>query len=129
MNQGESDVMFIIMQNAFENHKKNMRSTFNQMREMEKQEKNINGEEIAMFIYGNIIEDYIREFKKEKEDKEEEANQLRHLKDYLQEISLEDGDTNKHLEQHSRIEAEMIANELGVINAEIKELGMLTSSK
>lgn len=129
MNQGESDIMFIIMQDAFENHKKNMRSTFNQMREMEKQEKNINGEEIAMFIYGNIIEDYIREFKKEKEDKEEEANQLRHLKDYLQEISLEDGDTNKHLEQHSRIEAEMIANELGVINAEIKELGMLTSSK
>ena len=129
MNQGESDIMFIIMQDAFENHKKNMRNTFNQMREMEKQEKNINGEEIAMFIYGNIIEDYIREFKKEKEDKEEEANQLRHLKDYLQEISLEDGDTNKHLEQHSRIEAEMIANELGVINAEIKELGMLTSSK
>jgi coenzyme F420-reducing hydrogenase delta subunit len=111
------------------NHKKNMRNTFKQMRKMENQESKLNGEETSMFIYGDIIKDYIQEFKKEKEEKEEEANQLRQLKNYLQDISLEDGDTNKHLEQHSRREAEMIAKELELVNAEIKEIGTLTSSK
>jgi hypothetical protein len=129
MSSGKTDIMLIIMQDAFENHKKNMRNTFNQMREMEKQEKNINGEETAMFIYGDIIKDYIQEFEKEKEEREEEAKQLRILKDYLQEVSLEEGEDNKHLEEHSRREAEMIAKELGFVNAEIKEIGTLTSSK
>lgn len=129
MSSGKTDIMLIIMQDAFENHKKNMRNTFNQMREMEKQEKNINGEETSMFIYGDIIKDYIQEFEKEKEEREEEANQLRILKDYLQEISLEEGEDNKHLEEHSRREAEMIAKELGFVNAEIEEIGALTSSK
>jgi hypothetical protein len=129
MSSGKTDIMLIVMQDAFENHKKNMRNTFNQMREMEKQEKNINGEETAMFIYGDIIKDYIQEFEKEKEEREEEAKQLRILKDYLQEISLEEGEDNKHLEEHSRREAEMIAKELGFVNAEIEEIGALTSSK
>jgi hypothetical protein len=129
MSSGKTDIMLIIMQDAFENHKKNMRNTFKQMRKMENQESKLNGEETSMFIYGDIIKDYIQEFKKEKEEKEEEANQLRQLKNYLQDISLEDGDTNKHLEQHSRREAEMIAKELELVNAEIKEIGTLTSSK
>lgn len=129
MSSGKTDVMLIIMQDAFENHKKNMRNTFKQMREMKKQESKINGEKISMFIYGDIIKGYIREFEKEKEEREEEAKQLRVLKDYLQEISLEEGENNKHLADHQRKEAELIAKELGIVNAEIEEIGALTSSK
>ncbi len=67
--------------------------------------------------------------KKEKEDREKEAEKFRDLKDYLQEVSLEEGDNNKHLVNHSRKEVETIVKELGIVNAEIKEIGTLTSTK
>ena len=129
MNQGKSDMMLIFIQNATDNHKKNMRNTFKQMKTVEKREKKVNGEASATFIYGNIIKNYLDDFKKEKEEREKEAEKFRDLKDYLQEVSLEEGDNNKHLVNHSRKEVETIAKELGIVNAEIKEIGTLTSTK
>ena len=129
MSSGKSDIMLLYIQNAVKKHQKNMRSTFKKMREMEKQEKKMNGEKTSMFIYGNIIKDYLDHFKKEKGEKEEEAEQLRNLKGYLYEVSLEEDENNKHLVNHSRKEAEIIAKELGIVNAEIKEIGTLVSSK
>ena len=129
MNQGKSDIMLIFIQNATDNHKKNMRNTFKQMKTMEKREKKMNGEASSTFIYGNIIKNYLDDFKKEKEEREKEAEKFRDLKDYLQEVFLEEGDNNKHLVNHSRKEVETIAKELGIVNAEIKEIGTLTSTK
>lgn len=128
MSNGRNDMMLIFMQKAAENHQKNMRSTFKKMREMEKQEEKMNGEKTSTFIYGDIIKNYLEQFKKEKDERENEAERLRQLKEYLYEISLEEGEDNKHLANHSRKEAEMIANELGIVNAEIKEIGTLVSS-
>ena len=102
---------------------------FKQMKEMEKQEKKMNGEETATFIYGNIIKDYLDHFQQEKKEREKEAKQLRDLKHYLQEVSLDEDENNKHLVNHSHREAETIAKELGIVNAEIKEIGTLVSSK
>lgn len=129
MSNGKNDMMLLFIQTAAKNHQKNMRSTFKKMREMENQEKKMNGEETSTFIYGDIIKDYLDYFKKEKGEKEEEAEQLRNLKDYLHEVSLEEDENNKHLVNHSRKEAETIAKELGIVNAEIKEIGTLVSSK
>ena len=42
MNTGKTDIMMILIQNAVENHQKNMRKTFKQMRELEKKEKEVN---------------------------------------------------------------------------------------
>ena len=129
MSNGKNDMMLLFIQNAVKNHQKNMRSTFKKMREMENQEKRMNGEETSMFIYGDTIKDYLNYFKKESGEKEEEAEQLRNLKDYLHEVSLEEDENDKHLVNHSRKEAEIIAKELGIVNSEIKEIGTLVSSK
>lgn len=129
MSNGKNDMMLLFIQTAAKNHQKNMRSTFKKMREMENQEKRMNGEETSMFIYGDTIKDYLNYFKKESGEKEEEAEQLRNLKDYLHEVSLEEDENDKHLVNHSRKEAEIITKELGIVNSEIKEIGTLVSSK
>ena len=129
MSSGKSDMMLIFMQNAADNHQKNMRRTFKQMREKEKQEKKMNGEANSTFIYGNILADYLQHFQQEKKEREEEAEQLRYLNDYLHKVSLEEGDNNKHLANHSHKEAKMIAKELDIVNADIKEIGTLVSSE
>ena len=129
MSDGKNDMMLVFIQSAAKKHQKNMRNTFKKMREMEKHEKKMNGEKTSTFIYGNIIKDYLDYFEKEKREKEDEAEQLRNLKDYLHKVSLDEGENNEHLANHLRKEAEMIAKELGIVNAEIKEIGILTSSK
>ena len=122
MSAAESDLILINLEKAIENHKNNMRNTFNKLKEMEKREKETNGETTSKFIYENSLGDYSNYFNDKKKEKEREAEQLRELGKYLNDVSLEEGENKSYLNKHSQDEARKIAGELENVNAEIKEL-------
>ena len=122
MSAAESDLILNNFEKAIENHKNNMRNTFNKLKEMEKREKETNGESTSNFIYGNRRDEYLKYFNDEKEEKEREAEELRQLGQYLNDVSLEEGTNNSHLNKHSQDEAKNIAEELNNVTKKINEL-------
>ena len=119
MSAAENDLILNNLEKAIENHKNNMRSTFTKLKQMEKREKEINGESTSNFIYGNSLEEYSNYFNDEKKEKEREAEQLRQLREYINNISLENN--SSHLNKYSCKEVKRIDDELKKINHEIKD--------
>lgn len=119
MSAAENDLILNNLEKAIENHKNNMRSTFTKLKQMEKREKETNGESTSNFIYGNSLEEYSNYFNDEKKEKEREAEQLRELREYINNISLENN--SSHLNKYSCKEVKRIDDELKKINHEIKD--------
>lgn len=121
----EIDLTLVNFENATENNKKNMRKTLEKLKKMrEIEKKNGNGD-----IYGKTIEEYLKHFNDEHMEKKEVADRLRGLKEYLQKLSLNEGDNNQHLTDYSRKETENIDRELEKVNAEIASIEELMKMK
>lgn len=121
----EIDLTLVNFENATENNKKNMRKTLEKLKKMrEIEKKNGNGD-----IYGKTIEEYLKHFNDEHMEKKEVADRLRGLKEYLQKLSLNEGDNNQHLTDYSRKETENINGELEKVNAEIASIEELMKMK
>lgn len=129
MNNAERDMMFINFENASKKHKNNMRTTYEKLKAIEKKEKETNGASTADFIYGNALEEYSKYFNDKKREKEQEAEQFRKLGEYINNISLEEGDKNEEFNSHYLKEKERIANELNSVNKEIEEIDKMNESQ
>ena len=119
MSVAENDLILNNLEKAIENHKNNMRSTFTKLKQMEKREKETNGESTSNFIYGKTRDEYTKYFNDTTEEKKREAEQLRELREYINNISLENN--SSHLNKYSCKEVKRIDDELKKINDEIKD--------
>jgi len=119
--QANRDMRLNNIVEAINNHKNNMLMTLKQVKTNAKNEANTNGEENATFIYGKIMSDLSEYFAKEKERKEEEAEQFRKLHEYLQDLSSS-LKTNEELSTYSEKELRNITNELKNVTRQIGEM-------
>ena len=119
--QAKRDMTLNNLEEAINNHKNNMIKTFEMMKKNAENEANKNGEANATFIYGKIMSDLSEYFEKEKERKEEEAEQFRKLQEYLQDLSSS-LKTNKELSTYSEKELRNITNELKNVTRQIGEM-------
>ena len=120
-NDAKKDVKLNNIVEAIKNHRNSMLMTLKQVKKNAENEANANGEENATFIYGKIMNDLSEYFEKEKERKEEEAEQFRKLHEYLQDLS-NSLKTNNELSAYSEKELRNITNELKNVTRQIREI-------
>ena len=122
MNTDNIDFMLLYFQINGEKHKKNIRNAYKSILRQSNDEKKRNGVDN---IYQNALNNYLQLFREEEYERKKEAEQLRLLKQYIHDVSLDDEDRTKEHLAYCAIEQDNISNELASVNNDINEIAAL----